>query len=157
MLYPAELQALLQPRGLRLAQDFNLCLGRMLKRGDGVSRDDPLARRTRTVKLCAFDARREGQSGCSPEGEMGKIGSPSLGSWHVSARQGWAGEKSEPFDHPVWSWPESVMPAASAATAMPDSSETGRKNATGSSKFQVRNSKHFSLQPSSSVSRCKNP
>ncbi len=32
MLYPAELQALLQPRGLRLAQDFNLCLGRMLKR-----------------------------------------------------------------------------------------------------------------------------
>ena len=32
MLYPAELQALLQPRGVRLAQDFNLCLGRMLKR-----------------------------------------------------------------------------------------------------------------------------
>ena len=26
MLYPAELQALLQPRGVRLAQDFNLCL-----------------------------------------------------------------------------------------------------------------------------------
>jgi hypothetical protein len=26
MLYPAELQALPQPRGLRLAQDFNLCL-----------------------------------------------------------------------------------------------------------------------------------
>jgi len=32
MLYPAELQALPQPRGVRLAQDFNLCLGRMLKR-----------------------------------------------------------------------------------------------------------------------------
>ncbi len=32
MLYPAELQALLQPRGVRLAQDFDLCLGRMLKR-----------------------------------------------------------------------------------------------------------------------------
>jgi hypothetical protein len=27
MLYPAELQALPQPRGVRLAQDFNLCLG----------------------------------------------------------------------------------------------------------------------------------
>ena len=26
MLYPAELQALPQPRGVRLAQDFNLCL-----------------------------------------------------------------------------------------------------------------------------------
>jgi hypothetical protein len=25
MLYPAELQALPQPRGVRLAQDFNLC------------------------------------------------------------------------------------------------------------------------------------
>ena len=38
MLYPAELQALPQPRGLTLAQDFNLCLGRMLKgplRGEG--------------------------------------------------------------------------------------------------------------------------
>ena len=32
MLYPAELQALPQPRKVRLAQGFNLCLGRMLKR-----------------------------------------------------------------------------------------------------------------------------
>jgi hypothetical protein len=32
MLYPSELQALPQPRGVRLAQDFDLCLGRMLKR-----------------------------------------------------------------------------------------------------------------------------
>ena len=31
MLYPAELQALPQPRGVTVAQGFSLCLGRMLK------------------------------------------------------------------------------------------------------------------------------
>ena len=33
-----------------------------------------LARRTRTMNLCSSDARREGQSGCSPEGKEGKVG-----------------------------------------------------------------------------------
>ena len=42
MLYPAELQALLQPRGVRLAQDFDLCLGRMLKREERVAGTIPL-------------------------------------------------------------------------------------------------------------------
>jgi len=38
-----------------------------------------LARRTRTMKRCSSDARREGQSGCSPVGEVRKIGGPSSG------------------------------------------------------------------------------
>ncbi len=42
MLYPAELQALLQPRKVRLAQGFNLCLGRMLKSEDGVAGTIPV-------------------------------------------------------------------------------------------------------------------
>jgi hypothetical protein len=43
MLYPAELQALPQPRGvIVVAQGFDLCLGRMLKRGDTVAGMTPL-------------------------------------------------------------------------------------------------------------------
>ena len=37
------------------------------------------ARRTRTIKRCSSDARSEGQSGCSPEGEVGKTRRPSPG------------------------------------------------------------------------------
>jgi hypothetical protein len=37
------------------------------------------ARRTRTIKRCSSDARSEGQSGCSPEGEVRKTRRPSPG------------------------------------------------------------------------------
>src|SRR5207253_5424300 len=61
-----------------------------------------LARRTRTMKLCSFDARSEGQSGCSPDGEVGKTRRPSP--WQMArpgksiAKQseGRAGEKYLP-------------------------------------------------------------
>ena len=39
---------------------------------EGNSQTILLARRTRTIKLCSSDARSEGQSGCSPEGEVNK-------------------------------------------------------------------------------------
>jgi hypothetical protein len=52
---------------------------------EGNSQTILLARRTRTIKQCSSDARREGQSGCSPEGEVGKLEDPRLGIWHVSA------------------------------------------------------------------------
>jgi len=39
---------------------------------EGSSQTILLARRTRTIKRCSFDARSEGQSGCSPESEVGK-------------------------------------------------------------------------------------
>ena len=40
---------------------------------EGEQPDILLARRTRTIKQCSSGARREGQSGCSLEGEVGKI------------------------------------------------------------------------------------
>ena len=46
---------------------------------EGSSQTILLARRTRTIQRCSFDARREGQSGCSPEGKVGKIERPSPG------------------------------------------------------------------------------
>jgi len=52
---------------------------------EGSSQTILLARRTRTIKQCSSDARREGQSGCSPDDEVGKIGRPSPG---VLARLG---------------------------------------------------------------------
>jgi hypothetical protein len=39
---------------------------------EGSSQTILLARRTRTIKRCSFDARSEGQCGCSPESEVGK-------------------------------------------------------------------------------------
>ena len=38
-----------------------------------------LARRTRTVKLCSFDARSKGQPWPLPLGQVGKFGRPSHG------------------------------------------------------------------------------
>ena len=43
-----------------------------LSRGQGSRQTILLARRTRTMKLCSFDARSEGQSGDSLEGKVGK-------------------------------------------------------------------------------------
>ena len=57
------------------------------------------ARRTRTIKRCSSDARSEGQSGCSPEGEVGKTRRPSpgqmarLGKSIAKQSEGGAGEK----------------------------------------------------------------
>jgi hypothetical protein len=52
---------------------------RGLRRGEGSRQTILLARRTRTIKRCSSDARSEGQSGCSPEGEVGKTRRPSPG------------------------------------------------------------------------------
>ncbi len=35
------------------------------------------------MRLCSFTARSEGQSGCSPEGKVGKMEGSCLGLWHV--------------------------------------------------------------------------
>ncbi len=113
MLYPAELQALSQPRSVTVAQDFSLCLGRMLKRfASGV-----------LASLRSSKYPRGYATGSSLDAAL----------------------LDEPFEHPVWSWPELVMSAA-AETAMPDSSETGGKSAT-------RSSKHFSFQSSDRLTR----
>jgi len=47
--------------------------------GEGSRQTILLARGTRTIRLCSLDARSEGQSGDSPEGEVRKIGRPSHG------------------------------------------------------------------------------
>ena len=49
-----------------------------------------LARRTRTVKLCSFDARSKGQPWSLLEVRCGKLEGPRPGSWHVLACQ-WVG------------------------------------------------------------------
>ncbi len=49
-----------------------------------------LARRTRTVKLCSFDARSQGQPWPLPGIEVGELEGPRTGYWHVSACQ-WVG------------------------------------------------------------------
>ena len=46
---------------------------------EGSSQIILLARRGRTIGMCSLDARSEGQSGCSPEGEVGKPRRPSPG------------------------------------------------------------------------------
>ena len=56
----------------------------------GSSQTILLARRGRTIRMCSFDARSEGQPGCSPRAKFGKSKSPRLGLWHVSACQ-WVG------------------------------------------------------------------
>jgi len=80
----------------------------MLKKGRG-SWDDPraratrglrrmrrerpgalLARRTRTMKLCSFDARSKGSLGHSLQERHKKSEGPRQGKWHVSACQ-WVG------------------------------------------------------------------
>ena len=54
------------------------------------------------MKLCSSDARSEGQSGCSPQGQSGKIGRPSPGLMArpgksiVKQSEGRAGEKYLP-------------------------------------------------------------
>jgi hypothetical protein len=82
---------------VRLAQDFDLCLGRMLKRGGWGRWDDPLARTTRvlrrmrgsrqtvlltrrapTIKRWSLDARSEEQSAYFLWGSWG-ISRPSPG------------------------------------------------------------------------------
>ena len=50
-----------------------LCSRNARPQKEGEQPDILLARRTRTIKQCSSDAHREGQSGCSPEGEVGKI------------------------------------------------------------------------------------
>ena len=52
---------------------------------EGSSQTILLARRTRTIKRCSFDARSEGQSGCSLRAKWGKPEGPRPGKWHVSA------------------------------------------------------------------------
>src|SRR6266850_6999654 len=52
---------------------------RVLKNGVGSSQTILLVRRGRTIGMCSLDARSEGQSGCSPEGEVGKTRRPSPG------------------------------------------------------------------------------
>jgi len=60
------------------------------------------ARRTRTIKRCSSDACSEGQSGCSPEGEVGKTRRPSPGQLARPGKsiakqsEGGAGEKYLP-------------------------------------------------------------
>jgi hypothetical protein len=46
---------------------------------EGSSQTILCAHRTRTIKRCSSDARSEGPSGCSPEGEVGKTRRPSPG------------------------------------------------------------------------------
>ena len=57
---------------------------------EGSSQTVLLARRTRTIGMCSFDARSEGQSGDSLEDKVREIRRPRLGDWHVSAGQ-WVG------------------------------------------------------------------
>jgi hypothetical protein len=121
-----------------VTQGFSLCLGRMLKRfasgvlaslrsSTGTRPPHHSAARTDLVLLIRRTVRPRG---------------------YASGSSLAAALLDEPFEHPVWSWPESVMSAA-AATAMPDSSETGE---TGG-KSATRSSKHFSFQSSDRLTR----
>jgi hypothetical protein len=86
------------------------------------------ARGTRTIEMCSSDARsgrsisphpqRENKRawrehvyrsmravkdslGCSLQERHEKLEGPRQGYWRVSARRGWAGEKSRLFEHPA--------------------------------------------------------
>jgi hypothetical protein len=52
-----------------------------------------LARRTRTIRMCSFDARSKGQPATPLKKGIEKLEGPRLGYWHVSACQWVGGEK----------------------------------------------------------------
>jgi hypothetical protein len=73
---------------------------RGLRRMRGSRQTVLLARKAPTIKRWSLDARSEEQSAYFLWGSWGSEG-PRPDKWHVSARQGWAGEKSGHFEHPA--------------------------------------------------------
>jgi hypothetical protein len=103
---------------VRLAQGFNLCLGRMLKRFASGVLASLRGSTYRSVRLA-----------------------PSFA----------AALLDKPFEHPVWSRPESIIPSACKQRCMIYVRRAGK------ARQEVRGSEHFSLQTFSPVLRCKNP
>jgi len=61
----------------------------------------PFARRVRTIRICSLDARGLGPIQATLFESASYTAAALLGTRRVSARQGWAGEKSGLFQHPA--------------------------------------------------------